>query len=176
MSNSKRSKFNNAHLLWQSNSRVILYELGIAESQSYWTLFVLKRLQSRNHFVTVNLNKLMVKRKTPQVGIEHWGKFELIDSISSSEANLSSMVKVLMRHHANPCQQNATGFTSLHSAAKRGNVDIMQALLQGDVSDINIANCKGKTPLMVAVEENKVQIIRYLILRKIYGNIMPRAG
>ena len=71
------------------------------------------------------------------------------------------MVEVLMGYSANPCQQNATGWTPLHSAAKRGNVDIMHALLQGDVSEINIVNCKGKTPLMVAVEENKVQIIRY---------------
>ena len=70
------------------------------------------------------------------------------------------MVEVLLRHGANPCQQNGTGWTSLHSAAKRGNVEIMKALLQGDLSDINIRNCKGKTPLMAAVEENKVQIIR----------------
>ena len=70
------------------------------------------------------------------------------------------MVEVLLKYRANPCQQNGTGWTSLHSAAKRGNVEIMKALLQGDLSDINITNCKGKTPLMVAVEENKVQIIR----------------
>ena len=70
------------------------------------------------------------------------------------------MVEVLLRYGANPCQQNGTGWTSLHSAAKRGNVDIMKALLQHDPSDINTANCKGKTPLMAAVEENKVHIIR----------------
>ena len=69
------------------------------------------------------------------------------------------MVEVLLKYGANPCQQNATGWTSLHSAAKRGNVEIMKALLEGDLSDINITNCKRKTPLMAAVEENKVQII-----------------
>ena len=69
------------------------------------------------------------------------------------------MVEVLLKYRANPCQQNGTGWTSLHSAAKRGNVEIMKALLQGDLSDINVTNCKGKTPLMAAVEENKFQII-----------------
>ena len=89
-----------------------------------------------------------------------WYIIYTIIKISFSEANIHSMVEVLLKYGANPCQQNATGWTSLHSAAKRGNVDIMTALLQKGVSDINITNCKGKTPLMAAVEENKVQIIR----------------
>ena len=77
-----------------------------------------------------------------------------------SESNILTMVEVLIHYGANPCQQNATGWTSLHSAAKRGNVEIMKALLQSGPSDINIANVKGKTPLMAAVEKDKVQIIR----------------
>ena len=75
-----------------------------------------------------------------------------------------NMVALLLSHGANPCQQNATGWSSLHSAAKRGNPDIIKSLLEGDICDINIANSKGKTPLMVAVEENKLQIIRFSTL------------
>ena len=69
-------------------------------------------------------------------------------------------MEVLLRYGANPCQQNATDWTSLHSAAKRGNVEIMKLQLQNDPSDINISNSKGKTPLMIAVETNSVQMVR----------------
>ena len=70
------------------------------------------------------------------------------------------MVQTLMKYGANQCLQNATGFTALHSAAKRGKIDILQILLQEGSCDINVENKKGKTPLALAVEAKQKKAIR----------------
>ena len=63
----------------------------------------------------------------------------------------------------------------LFNAAKHGNYDAVQALLNAG-RDINIQNTSGNTPLILATKNHHPSIVAYLLLRQANPNIQNNAG
>jgi ankyrin repeat protein len=76
------------------------------------------------------------------------------------------IVRALLQR--NPASVNATHgvkrCTALHMAARRGNVDVIEALLEGG-ADIEARDSVGDTALRRAVNCNKVEAARLLLAR-----------
>ena len=62
------------------------------------------------------------------------------------------------------CVHGAKRCTALHMAARRGNVDVIGALLDGG-ADIEARDSDGDTPLRRAVNRNKVEAAKLLLAR-----------
>lgn len=76
-----------------------------------------------------------------------------------------SMVKLLLTNGASINARNSGGFTALHAAAYVGSLAVVELLL-GNNAQLDDANNKaGVTPLMVAGEENHVEVAELLISR-----------
>jgi len=58
---------------------------------------------------------------------------------------------------------NAVGYTPLHYACFYGYFDIVKLLYENE-AELNITNLSGKTPFFLAVENNKIQIVKFLLL------------
>lgn len=70
-------------------------------------------------------------------------------------------VSKLLRDGADPNWRNTDddtiGHTSVHAAARRGNVDVLDVLLKHKDIDPCVKDSKGATPLKFAVEKNQVE-------------------
>ena len=59
---------------------------------------------------------------------------------------------------------NQKGDTPLHLAAKSGNIDVVQALLDnGAIDSINMKNKHGSTPLHLAAKSGKIDVVQALL-------------
>jgi ankyrin repeat protein len=83
-----------------------------------------------------------------------------------SAPGASQIVRALLQR--SPASVNATHgvkrCTALHMAARRGNVDVIGALLDGG-ADIEARDSAGETPLRRAVNCNKVEAAKLLLAR-----------
>jgi len=78
--------------------------------------------------------------------------------------------KTLVANRANPDYRNlSTGLSALSSAAAEGHADVVRALVQNGRADINLPDLNGRTPLMYAVEQNKLDAVRALV--KLHADI-----
>jgi hypothetical protein len=86
-----------------------------------------------------------------------------IDKPTSTSRNLRSvgvdLVHVLMDHRAQTNSQTNIGWTSLHWAASKGNIEIKYALMNRG-ADLSITNNKGKTPCQIANHGIKAQQLK----------------
>ena len=55
------------------------------------------------------------------------------------------------------------GSTALHRAVSKGNISIIELLLNQRCLNVNAADCEGNTPLHIAAEETKVDIAKMLL-------------
>ncbi len=55
------------------------------------------------------------------------------------------------------------GSTALHRAVSKGNISIIELLLNQRSLNVNAADCEGNTPLHIAAEETKVDIAKMLL-------------
>ncbi|KAF2218169.1 ankyrin repeat-containing domain protein, partial [Elsinoe ampelina] len=69
---------------------------------------------------------------------------------------------LLFDHKADPAVKLINGSQPIHSAAARGSVGCIKALLEAGV-DINVANMTGRTPLHWAVDRRAVDAVRFLL-------------
>jgi hypothetical protein len=74
------------------------------------------------------------------------------------------VVTLLLEWGANPTLRDEHGDTPLHVAIiLNRSVDVIQAILNGGVDLVHIRNIQGKTPLYIAVQEGRAQLIPVLI-------------
>ncbi|XP_026388840.1 ankyrin repeat-containing protein At5g02620-like isoform X2 [Papaver somniferum] len=73
--------------------------------------------------------------------------------------------------------KDSQGFTALHLASVRGNVDMVRLLLNARVDTCTVPDQDGRTPLHLAAMRNNVEVMEMLLLRKpdaIYQVLMDR--
>ena len=72
-------------------------------------------------------------------------------------------VRLLLKHGANITQADAGGITALHAAAALDRPQILEILLENMISQLDIEDDSGRTPLMYAVAGGANRAIRYLL-------------
>lgn len=95
-----------------------------------------------------------------------------VNSPSKNQANVTplhsavagshpDLVKLLLKHGADPNARQQSDFTPLHAAAQNGDLDSIRALLF-EGADVNARAADGKTPLDYAVESNRPEAVRLI--------------
>ena len=79
----------------------------------------------------------------------------------ATDRGLTTIVKILLDHGANPNLQNTNGVTALISAAYLGKKEIVQLLLSHG-ADSNLKLKSGLTALAYATQQNHHEIIKLL--------------
>jgi ankyrin repeat protein len=96
--------------------------------------------------------------------------------LAASLAGRSKLVAVLIEKGADIRARNDRGLTPLHAAAYTGDLDAVKLLVQAG-ADVNDAeNIFKVTPLIVAAEENHVDIVQFLLRHKANAEWTERAG
>src|SRR6266487_5722964 len=97
---------------------------------------------------------------------DQWGHTPLyFVGNASHEAHGADVVRVLVQGGANVnAQERLKHCTPLHMAARRGNVLVAQALLDGG-ADLEARDTLGETPLRRAVNCGKVEMVAFLLSR-----------
>jgi ankyrin repeat protein len=98
--------------------------------------------------------------------------------VSAALAGETGIVDLLLRHQADHEARNDRGMTVLHAAAFAGEADMVAYFVGGTMSlPINDQDNKfGVTPLIVAAEENRVEVVNYLIASGADLEITERHG
>ena len=73
--------------------------------------------------------------------------------------------KLLLAKGADVMARNSGGFTALHAAAYAGSVPVAELLLVNKAARDDAANKAGVTPLFVAAEMNRPEIVELMIAR-----------
>uniref|UniRef100_A0A3Q2XYX0 Uncharacterized protein n=1 Tax=Hippocampus comes TaxID=109280 RepID=A0A3Q2XYX0_HIPCM len=63
------------------------------------------------------------------------------------------------------CVYHEDGYTGLHHAAKQGNLEIVNTLLETGQVDVNAQDSGGWTPIIWAAEHKHVEVIKVLLNR-----------
>ena len=87
-----------------------------------------------------------------------------------------AIAELLIGRGADVMARNAGGFTSLHAAAYSGSEAIARLLLEHGAVLEDKANISGATPLLLAAEENHVEVAELLIARGADLSIPDRDG
>ena len=77
-----------------------------------------------------------------------------------------AIAELLLSKGADVMARNSGGFTPLHAAAFSGSLPIAKLLLEKGAVLEDSANKSGVTPLMVAGEENHVELAEFLIAQR----------
>jgi len=83
------------------------------------------------------------------------------------------LIRLLLKHGADPNVQDDRGVTSLHEAVRRNKVDAVKVLLQHG-ADPAIRDSEGKTPTDYAREARHADILRILTERTTAGRAQTR--
>lgn len=73
-----------------------------------------------------------------------------------------SLVRMLIKHNANPNEINTKGMSPLHIAAEAGRIEVLKELLRQG-AQMDLQNHIGETPLYVAAMNNQKQACRFLL-------------
>lgn len=85
--------------------------------------------------------------------------------IYSAQKGLIDNVKVLLNAGANVNYRNPnTGLSALAAAAADGDVALIKLLVKNGKADINLPDAAGRTPIFYAVEKNKPEALRTLLM------------
>ena len=83
------------------------------------------------------------------------------------------LIRLLLKHGANPNVQDDRGATPLHEAVKRKKVDAVKVLLQHG-ADSAIRDSEGKTPIDYAKEAGRNDILKILTEKTTAGRTSAR--
>jgi ankyrin repeat protein len=72
------------------------------------------------------------------------------------------LAKLLLEHGADPKAEDIQGQTPLHTASKRGYLEVTQRLLEMDV-DVNACDNRGRTPYQLAIQNSHEQVMQLLL-------------
>jgi ankyrin repeat protein len=103
--------------------------------------------------------------------LDRGAELEIEDSVGLTPLHLASQqnrldtVRILLSRGAEVEKTGLNNFTSLHSAVLGGHLQMTQLLLEGN-ADINARDGNyGQTPLMLALRDSNVNILRLLLAR-----------
>jgi ankyrin repeat protein len=85
--------------------------------------------------------------------------------INAALGNQLRVSELLVTKGADVMARNSGGFTPLHAAAFSGSLPIAKLLLNNGAVLEDAANKSGVTPMMIAVEENHVELAEFLIAK-----------
>jgi ankyrin repeat protein len=85
--------------------------------------------------------------------------------IVAALAHQVAIAELLLSKGADVMARNSGGFTSLHAAAFSGSLPLVKLLLEKGAVLEDAANKSGVTPLIVAGEENHVEVAEFLIAK-----------
>ena len=90
--------------------------------------------------------------------------------VKACESGNDEIVCILLDNGADPWWKNsggwnAIGWNAMFAAVKGGHVSTVETLLNHDNGLIEIANYRGWTPLIFAIERRQVNIVRFLLNR-----------
>ncbi|KAF0720286.1 Aste57867_430 [Aphanomyces stellatus] len=72
---------------------------------------------------------------------------------------------------------NEDGWSPLHAACFHGQLDVAkQLLLQADAAAIDLKDYTGRTPLYLASEAGKLELVKLLVANKVRGDIVTEGG
>ena len=85
-------------------------------------------------------------------------------------------VKVLLAAHADVNYQNPSGLSALAAAAAEGDLPMVKWLVKNGKADINIADKNGRTPVSYAVENNRPEVLNFLLTSGANPNLQDKNG
>ena len=85
-----------------------------------------------------------------------------LEMISSARYDNTVRVIEILDMGANPNYVKEAGWSALHFAAMRGNVELVHILLDAG-ANINVQNDEGYTPLMAAAQNGETETVRVLL-------------
>ncbi|KAM7269858.1 hypothetical protein ACFE04_025355 [Oxalis oulophora] len=88
---------------------------------------------------------------------------ETANSLSELKHNCEAFEKVMLEYELEQGQNISKRSSALHRATLRGDIDLVRALTSSTTSDINVLNCDGYTPLMLAARRGYSNICEVLI-------------
>lgn len=92
------------------------------------------------------------------------GVFRSSPLTSSGFGGLAGMLRLLLKHGAEPDACNPEGRTALHSVAATQNVECALILLEWG-ADLNVVSSNGRTPLTTAIIHNNHAVLRLFVDR-----------
>nr|CCA14246.1 conserved hypothetical protein [Albugo laibachii Nc14] len=104
------------------------------------------------------------ERRVSYDQIEVSRKWELA-LYTASFVGHSYAVRFILQRGVNPnCVLASNGHSSLHAASIHGHLDIVSLLLHSSSINLDLSDGIGMTPLMVAVENGRIEVVEKLLL------------
>jgi ankyrin repeat protein len=114
----------------------------------------------------INLAKILIQEGVDINAINEDGDTPLTEfALRSSDSNSQQsfeLLSFLIEHGANINYRNNEGYSSLHHAVERDNLDVVRFLLNHG-ANINILNNMGDTPLHLATFDCNIEIVEFLL-------------
>eukprot|EP01038_Epipyxis_sp_PR26KG_P007066 gene7066-9645_t len=82
---------------------------------------------------------------------------------AASDKGYVNIVKQLIYEHANPNLANSNGYTPLHIAARNGNIEVLQVLVDAPSIELNKTDKNGYTAFCVAADKGHIETIKFLM-------------
>lgn len=100
--------------------------------------------------------------------------------IYSAQRGYLENVKVLLSGGANPNYRNpASGLSALDTAVAEGHLPVVKWLTKNGKADVNLPDLSGRTPIFYAIEQNRPEVLTFLITAgadinaKDHGGVSP---
>ena len=86
----------------------------------------------------------------------------MVSLINTADQDKQNAFEMLIQNGADPSLNDNGGFSLLHSAAQGGNTSIINKLLSLGL-DVDLKDLYGKTPLIIAIEKNNSDAVKFLL-------------
>ena len=97
--------------------------------------------------------------------------------IYSAQRGYINNVKLLVSGGADVNFRNpSSGLSALSAAVAEGHLPVVKYLIKNAKADVNVADLSGRTPIFYAVENDRTEILRFLLANGANANAKDKAG